>query len=84
MYASIGDEWIWEDSKVKLLGLIIDRKLTFDAYVRTICKKASQKLKAILRLANILPEHKRKVLMKTFFDYQFSYCPLLWMFVVAS
>jgi len=64
----------------KLLGLIIDRELTFDTYVRTICKKASQKLTAILRLANILSEHKRKVLLKTFFESQFSYCPLLWMF----
>ena len=24
--------------------------------------------------------HKRKVLLKTFFESQFSYCPLLWMF----
>ena len=80
MYASIGDELIWEENAVKLLGLIIDRELTFDTYVRTICKKASQKLTAILRLANILSEHKRKVLLKTFFESQFSYCPLLWMF----
>ena len=67
MYASIGDELIWEENAVKLLGLIIDRELTFDTYVRTICKKASQKLTAILRLANILSEHRRKVLLKTFF-----------------
>ena len=80
MYASIGDELIWEENAVKLLGLIIDRELTFDTYVRIICKKASQKLTAILRLANILSEHKRKVLLKTFFESQFSYCPLLWMF----
>ena len=80
MYASIGDELIWEENAVKLLGLIIDRELTFDTYVRTICKIASQKLTAILRLANFLSGHKRKVLMKTFFESQFSYCPLLWMF----
>ena len=45
-----------------------------------ICKKASQKLTAILRLANIISEKKKKVLLKTFFESQFSYCPLLWMF----
>ena len=60
-YASIGDELIWEEKAVKLLGPIIDRELISDTYVRTICKKASQKLTAILRLANILSEHKRKV-----------------------
>ena len=35
---------------------------------------------AIVRLANIISEKKRKVLLKTFFESQFSYCPLLWMF----
>ena len=53
MYASIGDELIWEENAVKSLGLIIDCELTFDTYVKTICKKASWKLTAILRLANI-------------------------------
>ena len=65
---------IWEENAFKLLGLIIDRELTFDTYVRTLCKKASQKLAAILSLANILSEHDRKVLIKTFFESQFSYC----------
>ena len=54
---------IWEENAVKLSGLITDHELTFDTNVRTICKKASQKLTAILRLANILSDHKRKVLM---------------------
>ena len=67
-------------NSVKLLGLIIDSELTFNSYVQMICKKASQKLTAILRLANIISEKKRKVLLKTFFESQFSYCPLLWMF----
>ena len=38
-YASIGDELIWEENTVKLLGLIIDRELTFDTYARAIYKK---------------------------------------------
>ena len=45
-----------------------------------ICKKASQKLTAILRLANIISEKKRKVFLNTFSEPQFIYCPLLWMF----
>ena len=59
---------IWEENAVKLSGLITDHELTFDTNVRTICKKASQKLTAILRLVNILLEHKIKVLMKTSFE----------------
>ena len=80
MYASVGDALIWEENSVKLLGLFIDSKLTFDIHLQTICKKASQKLTAILRLANITSQEKRIIMLKTFFESQFSYCPLLWMF----
>ena len=48
MYASVGDALLWEENSVKLLGLIIDCELTFNSYVQMICKKASQKLTAIL------------------------------------
>ena len=55
-------------------------KIITTFYRFKLCKKASQKLYAIARLANVISEHKRKVLIKTFFESQFSYCPLLWMF----
>ena len=35
----------------KLLGTHIDNKLTFEPYVRSLCKKASQKLNAFARIA---------------------------------
>ena len=80
MFAKVGDALIWEENAVKLLGLIIDSGLTFNNHVKAICKKASQKLTAIIRMANILSEYKRKLLIKTFFESQFNYCPLIWMF----
>ena len=45
-----------------------------------ICKKASQKLAPIFRLDNILLKDKRKLLLRTFFESQYKYCPLIWMF----
>ena len=48
------------------------------------CKKAGRKLSALTRLANILPFHKTRSLMKSFFESQFSYCPLIWMFISRS
>ena len=45
-----------------------------------ICKKASQKLNALSRLCAIIPFYRRKMLMRAFFNSQFSYCPLVWMF----
>ena len=80
MYAKVGDALLWEEDSVKLLGLFIDSDLSFHGHVKVICKKASQKLYAIARLANVISEHKRKVLIKSFFESQFSYCSLLWMF----
>ena len=80
MYASVGDALLWEENSVKLLGLFIDSELSFNNHVKIICKKASQKFTATLRLANILIVEKRKIPLKTFFESQFSYCPLLWMF----
>ena len=80
MYAKVGDALLWEEHSVKLLGLFIDSDLSFHGHVKVLCKKASQKLYAIARLANVISEHKRKVLIKTLFESPLSYCPLPWMF----
>ena len=48
--------------------------------MKTLCKKASQKLNALSRLCAFLPFYRRKMLMQSFFNSQFSYCPLVWMF----
>ena len=81
MYASVGDALLWEENSVDLLGLFIDSNFTFDIHLQTICKKASQKLTAILRSANITSQEKRIVMLKTFFESQFSYRSLLWIVV---
>ena len=47
--------------------------------IQQICSRASAKLKTLFRIApfmNII----RKILMNAFFNAQFSYCPLTWMF----
>ena len=63
-----------------LLIIIVDSSLTFDNHVKTICKKASQKLTGISIMSNFMSKIKRKALIKTFFESQFNYCPLIWMF----
>jgi hypothetical protein len=80
MCASVGGSLIWEELSAKLLGIIIDSSLTFDNHVKTICKKASQKLTGISRMSNFMSETKKKVLIQTFFESQFGYCPLICMF----
>ena len=80
MHASIGDTLLWEEDSARLLGIIIDSSLTFDGHVTMLCRKASQKLTAISRLSNLMSQEKRIVLVRTFFESQFNYCPLIWMF----
>ena len=42
--------------------------------------KAGRKLTALGRSSRFLPFNKHRLLMKSFIESQFSYCPLLWMF----
>ena len=80
LWAKVGNEMIWESSKEKLLGINLDNNLTFKDHVSTLCKKAGQKVTALARLVKYMPFHKRRILLKTFIESQFSYCPLIWMF----
>ena len=63
-----------------LLGIIIDKKLTFDNHVTMLCKKTSQKLNALARLAKFMSFPQKKLLFNPFIKSQFNYCPLIWMF----
>ena len=50
IWGNVGDKKIWEDDKVKLLGVTIDNKLKFNYHVSDICLKAGRKLSALTRL----------------------------------
>ena len=80
IWAKLGEELIWEENSVKLLGVTIDRQLNFDKHVFDICTKAGRKLSALTRMISYLTFDKKRRLLKTFFESQFKYCPLTWMF----
>ena len=80
IWARIGEVKIWESSKQKLLGVVIDRDLSFNEYVSSLCKKAGRKLSVLSRLSNLMSFQQRRLLMKSFVEAQFGYCPLVWMF----
>ena len=44
------------------------------------CKKASQRLNALPRMASSLKLKQRKLLLNAFITPQFSYAPVIWMF----
>ena len=68
-----------EDEEV-LPDITIDSNLTFENHINNICKKVSQKLNALARIAPYMNLQKRRTIMKSFVTSQFSYCPLIWMF----
>ena len=63
-----------------ILGITIDRKLTFNKHIKNLCKKAGQKLSALLRISPYLDENKKKLLYCSMIKSQFNYCSLVWMF----
>ena len=73
-------ELLQSEKLVKLLGLWIDNKLTFEEHIKTLLRKGSQKLCALMRVSKYMSTEKLRLLMKTFIETQFNYCPLIWMF----
>ena len=63
-----------------LLGITIGSNLTFENHINNICKKASQKLNALARIAPYMNMQQSRIIMKSFVTSQFGYCPLIWMF----
>ena len=79
--ANINEFEIESSKKEKLLGISTDTTLSFEQHhITSLCKKASQKLHALARIAHYMDFEKRRSLMKAFVISQFNYCPLIWMF----
>ena len=66
--------------EVKLLGITIDSKLTFNSHVNGLCKSASKKIKCLYRVRNFTNQFQAKLLYNTYVLSIFNYCPLVWMY----
>ena len=77
---NIGNETVESDNCIDLLGIKIDSKLHFNEHVSGLCKRGNQKLHALARISKYMDEKKIRIIMKTFIQSQFNYCPLTWMF----
>ena len=69
-----------DSNEEKILGVTIDRNLTFHQHIKKMCHKAGQKLSALLRISVYLDTNKRKTVYTTIVKSQLNYCPLVWMF----
>ena len=75
----LDNEFLENENSVKLLGVDIDDNLDFSNHVEALLKKGNQKLHALIRISKYLTQDKLRLIMKTFIESQFNYCPLIWM-----
>ena len=70
----VGEYLIKSSTCEKLLGVKIDKKLNFDTYVKDLCKKANNKLRALARATYTIhvSRKKKKLFMNFFFNAQFN------------
>ena len=80
IWAKVGNNIIGESMQERLLGITLDNKFRFSKHITDLCKVAQGKLSALIRHSNILNFEKRRTLLKSFIESQFSYSPLVWMF----
>ena len=76
----IDNNYIEYEKEQVLLDITIDSNLTFENHINNICKRASQKLNALVRVVHYRNIQKRRIIMKSFVTSEFGYCSLIWMF----
>ena len=80
----VKNDLIQSESKVELLGLTIDNRLSFYSHISFICKKAAKQFNALKRLGSFLNFTQRKVFAQSFVLANFNYCPTIWHFCCAK
>ena len=66
--------------EVEILDITLDRNLHFKRHIKNICRKAGQKLIALLGISSHINTDKKTLLYKSIIKSQFAYFPLVWMF----
>ena len=62
-YIYLDNEFIEREESVNLLGVKIDKTLSFDGHVANLLKTGNQKLHALMRISKFLREDKLKLII---------------------
>jgi len=81
---SIQGNIIESTEKLNLLEVTIDSKLNFSHHINNVCKKASQRIRVLMRLKNLIPREAKLQLYKAAILPHLTYCHLTWHFCKAS
>ena len=74
-----GSEEIESEDQVKLIGMFIDNKLSYDKHISTCLKQAWGKINSIKLLGNFISKGK-KILCHSYVLIYFKYFSLVWHF----
>ena len=77
---NFNDLAIKNSKEVEILGITLDRNMNCQTHMKNICRKAGQKLSALLRISPYLDQGTKVLLCKSIIKSQFNCCPLVWMF----
>ena len=65
---------------IRLSGIMVDNKLSFERYLNKICKRSNQKLHAIAINSTYILQNKFKVITRALITSHFSYSFLVCIF----
>ena len=74
------DITLLSESRVKLLGVIIDDRLQFNDHISAMCCRAARQLNALARISKHLDSKSKHIIYNSFVASNFNYCPLVWHF----
>ena len=80
IYFNVENKVLQATSQVKLLGILIDDKLTFSNHIKTLSTTVSNRLRALSRIRKYISVEQAKRLSDAYIMSLFRYCPLIWMF----
>ena len=76
----IDNETVSNSKYEKLLGVKVDQEWNFNEHISSLCKRASQKLNALSRIASCMTFDQRRLILNSFITSHFSYCLIVRMF----
>ena len=77
----INESLLKPESHVKVLGVTLDDRLTFNEHVSVCCSKTARQLNALSRISSwYLDTSSCTFLFNSFVKSNFNYCPMVWHF----
>src|ERR1700761_7297918 len=73
IHLMIGSEPIANVKYTKILGVIVDQRLSFDKHIESICEKVNKRLHFLRRLRHYLPENTMSFLYKAIIQPNIDY-----------